>query len=708
MLGQVIGGLYYPECPYAFDALSADILGSIYERFLGSVVRLTPAGRARVEEKPEVRKAGGVYYTPRYIVDYIVEHTVGALVNGKSPGQIADLRVLDPACGSGSFLLGAFQYLLDWHLEWYTSHPTARPRPQLYQGAGGEWFLTTDEKKRILLDHIYGVDIDPQAVEVTKLSLLLKVLEGENAETLAAQREIWQERALPDLAANIQCGNSLIGPEFYHGQQGTLFDDEEYYRINAFDWEAGFPAIMARGGFDAVIGNPPYIRIQTLKEWAPREVEYYKERYTAASKGNYDIYVVFAEKGLELLNDAGRLGYILPHKFFNAQYGQPLRQRIAQGQHLAEVVHFGDQQVFDGATTYTCLLILAKGGAAQAHVQKVTDLEAWIRERQATAGDVPADRITAAEWNLVIGPGADLFHRLQEMPVKLGDVAHIFVGLQTSADSVYVLDVTTEDDATYTAYSHALQEPVRIERTICRPLLRGSEISRYQSPRPCRVVVFPYTVEGSETKPWSLKQLREDTPLAHAYLSRNKEALAARSGIDVTCWWLHGRPQNLHLFDRVKLMTGVLARRASFSYDELGGICFVGGGNAGGYGVLLDSESTLQYAYLLGLLNSRLLDFFVRKVSTTFRGGYYSYARRYIEQLPIRTIDWDDPADVARHDQMVALVQGMLEQHGRLAAATTPRDRDMTQRRIDLLDDQIDALVYELYGLTEEEIATIG
>jgi hypothetical protein len=708
-LAQIIGTLYYPECPYAFEALGVDILGSIYERFLGSVIRLTSAGHAKVEPKPEVRKAGGVYYTPRYIVDYIVEHTVGALVAGKSPGQIADLRVLDPACGSGSFLLGAYQYLLDWYLEWYTGHPTARPRREIYQGAGGEWFLTTDEKKRILLAHIYGVDIDPQAVEVTKLSLLLKVLEGESAETLAAQREMWQERALPDLATNIKCGNSLIGPEFYHGQQGTLFDDEEFYRINAFDWQAAFPETMARGGFDAVIGNPPYIRIQTLKEWAPREVEYYKGRYTAASKGNYDIYVVFVEKGLELLNDAGRLGYILPHKFLNAQYGQPLRQRIAQGHHLAEVVHFGDQQVFEGATTYTCLLFLAKGGAPEAHVQKVTDLEAWIRKRQATAGNVPAARITEAEWNLVIGPGADLFHRLQEMPVKLEDVAsRIFQGLITGRDSVFIL--LAADDGF--VQSDATGKNHRLEPDLLHPLCKGSvDIRRYHVGDLRKRILFPYRKDPSGPVLIPQDEFSARYPNTWRYLSQCRGELEARERGKWRHgrWYAYSRSQNLDQMDQPKVLTPSIAQRPSFTFDSDGELYLVGsgGGGGGGYGITLAPDTRIDYRYVLGLLNSALMRFYVTRVSSTFRGGYYAFNRQYIEGFPIRTIAWDDPADVARHDRMVAMVQQMLDLHRRLAAANVPHQRELLQRQIAILDDQIDALVYELYELTEVEIATI-
>ncbi|MDI6754514.1 MAG: N-6 DNA methylase, partial [Thermodesulfobacteriota bacterium] len=266
-LKDIFKNLYYPESPYEFSVLSADILGHVYEQFLGKVIRLTEGHHAKVQEKPEVRKAGGVYYTPTYIVDYIVKNTVGKIVGAALcgrpdegthsgvplhrqlfPQQISKIRILDPACGSGSFLLGAYQYLLNYHRDWYQKNKPQKHTKEMYQGYGGQWNLTTQEKKRILLNNIYGVDIDPQAVEVTKLSLLLKVLEGENQDTLERQLKLFKERALPDLGSNIKCGNSLIGPDFYQGKQMSLLEPDEVYRVNPFDWEKEFPEIMKRGG----------------------------------------------------------------------------------------------------------------------------------------------------------------------------------------------------------------------------------------------------------------------------------------------------------------------------------------------------------------------------------------------------------------------------------------------------------------------------
>jgi hypothetical protein len=283
VLAHIIERLYPPKSPYRFDVIGVELLGSIYERYLGKTIRPT-AKQVRVEEKPEVRKAGGVYYTPKYIVDYIVKNTVGKLIEGKTPKQIEKIRILDPACGSGSFLIGAFQCLIDYHVRYLTEHPKETQVGQLFpdvmKDESGEPRLSVIRKAQILKNNLFGVDIDPQAVEITMMSLYLKALEGERSQLPPKQH------LLPELKNNIICGNSLIGPEI--SDQGTLFGDADTDRINAFDWETGFPEIMKAGGFDAVIGNPPYIRIQAMQEWAPVEVEFYKRAYTSASAGNYD------------------------------------------------------------------------------------------------------------------------------------------------------------------------------------------------------------------------------------------------------------------------------------------------------------------------------------------------------------------------------------------------------------------------------------
>lgn len=694
-LRPILAGLYYPQSPYEFSVLPAEILGNVYEQFLGKVIRLTPAHQAKVEEKPEVKKAGGVYYTPAYIVDYIVKQTLGAQIAGKSPKQLTGFRVLDMACGSGSFLLGAYQYLLDYALTWYTTH-TPEKHPQAVRPVGEGWRLTTAERKRLLTAHIFGVDIDRQAVEVTKLSLLLKVLEGEDQETLGQQLRLLQERALPNLDQNIKHGNSLIGPDYFTGQ--LMPSDDDLRRVNPFDWAAEFPDAMQAGGFDCVIGNPPYIRIQTLKEWAALEVEVYKQLYQAASAGNYDIYVVFVEKGLSLLSERGRLGYILPHKFFNAQYGAALRELIANGRHLAEVIHFGDQQVFAGATTYTCLLFLSRTPTPEAHIVKATDLTTWRTTGKATEGTIPAERITATEWNFTVGAGAALFEKLSQMPVKLGDLAkRIFQGFKTGADPVFILE--KRSDGKY--YSNALEAVVHVESKYLRPLYKSGEMKRYDLHPNLRVVIFPY--RNGNIIEWN--EITTSAPKLAEYLKSCKEILAKREDgrWNDQHWYCYSRTQALEIVANPKILTADLNPHANYCFDATGQACFPGGA-AGGYGIILDEK---MYLYVLGLLNSKAVDYYHKQISTNFRGGWYGYDAKIIRNIPIRPINFSDPADKAHHNRMVKLVEQMLDLHQRHARAQDATAQAQLQRLITATDQQIDTLVYELYGLTPEEIAVV-
>jgi hypothetical protein len=344
LLKDIIRHLYFPDSDYEFKYMPADILGQVYEQFLGKVIRLTDGHQAKVEDKPEVKKAGGVFYTPTYIVDYIVRQTVGQLIEGKTPKQIEKVRVLDPACGSGSFLIGAYQYLLDWYHHYYTAHePETHAKgkaPKLVTAHGGGWALTTTERKRILLAHIYGVDIDSQAVEVTKLSLLLKVLEGETAQTI--QRELIQERVLPDLANNIKCGNSLIGSDFYAQPGLPEMDAAAHLRLNVFDWEGkdGFREIMQDGGFDAVIGNPPYSHYESFD-------------------GVADLYTYFMEQGVKLLRPGGLYSIIVSNSFLRTNFAAPLRRTLKKHATVRRIVDFGGLAVFASAKdTYVCIPLL--------------------------------------------------------------------------------------------------------------------------------------------------------------------------------------------------------------------------------------------------------------------------------------------------------------------------------------------------------------
>jgi type I restriction-modification system DNA methylase subunit len=708
VLKDIIRDLYYPS-PYVFSQIPADILGQIYEQFLGKVIRLTAGGNAKVEEKPEVRKAGGVFYTPTLIVDYIVANTLGRLLEGKTPEQAAKLKIVDPACGSGTFLLGAYQYLLDWHLNWYLNHDFEKwskgKKAVLVQGRDG-WRLNVEKKKEILLNNIYGVDIDPQAVEVTKLSLLLKVIED------PGQLSYLDERILPDLGHNIQCGNSLIGPDYWDGQ--LMVSEEDRARVNAFDWQAAFPEVFAQGGFDAVVGNPPYIRIQAMQEWASEQVQFYKRNHKSASKGNYDIYVVFVEKALSLLNKNGLLGFILPHKFFNAQYGEPLRSIISEGKHLSKIVHFGAQQVFSGATTYTCLMFLSKRGKDEFEFTKVNDLEDWhnqqtseVYETSEVSGMINANRATESEWNFSVGRDSNLLERLSGFPLKLGDVADIFVGLQTSADDVFIMDLVEEKSHSIRLNSKALNTEWEFEKGLLFPMVSGTDVIRYHDLPERQYVLFPYKIENGKATLLDFHEIQKSFPNTASYLLENKKRLEGREKGKMKGARWHGYIylKNMTRQTTKKLCVPRLVDRLYAAYD-VQAIHFLDNVDVGGL-ELKHNYDEQGLVYLLGLLNSRLLRWYFPFVSAPFRGGWLSANRQFLSQLPIRPINFSDPGDKARHDKMVTLVERMLALHKSLASAHNPQEADRLSREIESTDREIDSLVYELYGLSPEEISII-
>jgi type I restriction-modification system DNA methylase subunit len=697
-----IVGKLYERSPYDFSAIPVEILGNVYEQFLGRVIHLTKSHQARVEEKPEVKKAGGVFYTPSFVVKHIVDRTLGPLCKGKTPKQMKGLRVLDPACGSGSFLLQAYQLLLDEHLAWYEAHDPASHKKEVYLGPGKKWRLTSAEKHAILLSSIFGVDIDTQAVEVSKLSLLLKVLEGETAQTLR-QFGLFGERALPSLERNIRCGNSLIE---HADVKGLFTDDEEKKRINAFDWKKEFPKVFAEGGFDVVIGNPPYIRVQAMQEWAPREVELYKELYRSAASGNYDIYVVFVEKALKLLNAEGRLGFIIPQKFWQVQFGEPLRALLTEARHVAHVTNFRNNQAFASAFVNTAIHVFTKQPNTRFSYIEIPPLEKGgsLAAALATASEsrIPASVLGRGPWILKPAPVLELLRKLTKGHQTLETVTdRIFQGLKTSADRVYVLDLVHAGKSVIRARSPELDEEVQLEADLCHPLIKGTEMRPYTPLPHKRVVLFPYGLnDDGRVALIGEKKLKSEFPLAWKYLLANRTTLEKREDgrMRGDKWYAYIYPKALDVMSMPKLITPDLAPRSSFLLDDRGAY-FILGGAAGGYGLL--PKDGVDRLCLLGLLNSRLLSFVMTAGGQQMESGYYSFEARFIRGAPIEL-----PTGPAAKS-FRALVERMLDLKRQLLAAKSPHEKTRLERQVGSTDEEIDDLVYGLYGLSSGEIELV-
>lgn len=653
-LKQIISGLY--DMPglftsYAFAVIPPEILGHVYEQFLGKVIRLTPGHRVKIEEKPEVRKAGGVYYTPVYIVDYIVKNTVGKLLEGKSPKDAEKLRILDPASGSGSFLIGAYQFLLDWHLRWYLDNDPEKhckgrnpalmrihspsldgepDAPRTRSNGRYDYRLTTAKRKAILLNCIYGVDIDPQAIEVTKLSLLLKVLEGESQESITAQMKFLHQRALPDLGRNIKCGNSLIGDDF----DDSELSDDERKKINRFNWKTGFPQIFKSGGFDAVIGNPPYVYRNATNNVARA---YYLSKYKSA-EGNFELYKFFLEQGLKLVRRSGRLGMIVSASFLVQPTFTKLRSHLLTNSAFDSLSPLGPK-VFDGATVDTAIIVLTPDKNAANNMVRIRAPETPSELPTTTGHDIRQGRFLK-------NPNTTLDYRLSDAGAKI--VTRLFKQFPC-VEEHFEFGVGIN-----TGFIKAKLVSKRKTDTRFHRMVPGSGISRYG---------------GVSTEDWIMydpdfvrKQRDRGRSLPPERFFRSPKILVVRT-------------RNLSLKKRI---VATIDNQKFYNLNRLSNII---------------SRGERQLQLLLGILNSRLFDWM-------FSTRFYDYE---IKPVYLRSCPLANGGD----DRMVKLVDRMLDLHKKLAAAKSPLDKERIPREIEATDRQIDTLVYDLYGLSEEEIAIV-
>lgn len=772
-------------------AIDPELLGKAYEKFnairpdnFDEFTKALKSGKKGQENK--FNKKFGVYYTPREIVHYmckqslinylytlaeesglssaiqkqdiedlievgemITEHEATALVkqenikNGiqKSTEYTAlladsirenasaidkwleEITVCDPAVGSGAFPVGMMNEIV-------------RTRNVL------SIFLNNKQRndyefKRHCIEHsLYGVDIDPGAVEIAKLRLWLSLVVDEE--------DIKNIKPLPNLDYKIVCGNSLIVlPEHVKKVKGVeeiqvlkkkffsetnprnknKLKNEIDNKINKFlnttkknigyhvdfDFKIYFSEVFHnKGGFDVVIANPPYLRIQEIKKNASQLAKQLKDNFVSAI-GSFDIYVCFVEQAEKLINEKGNIAFILPHKFFQASFGKNLRQLISSKKMLRKIVNFGSSQVFETATTYTCLLFLSYQNRSfefaelkpNATVKDLLPIFHFIDAGKQDETDKVAlaflsnSEVDENEWHFSTGDSSRILAKLQKQPRRLSDVCKkIFVGLQTSADKIYFLQHISENNSVVNAYSKSLDKEIQIEKDFVKPLLKGADVHRYANLNPKIWCIFPYKIQEKRATLYSPKDIEKKFPMAWEYLLQNRHALENREKGKMAHeqFYAYIYPKNLAEFEETKIVTPDIASGCQLTLDE----------NNLYHTTTIYSfifkRNIESIKYLLALLNSNLLWYFLTATGSVLRGGFFRFKTNYLMPFPI-------PHQISTEEQQPFII--LADKIFALTKDDEYLKNPAKQAQVKEYEKQIDHMVYELYGLTNEEIKIV-
>ena len=679
VIKNIIDNLYYPECPYEFSFLPIEILGNIYERFLGKTIKFRNIKNTHtvvVEEKPEVRKSGGVFYTPQFIVDFIVHNTVAEKIKNLSPEEIACLKICDPACGSGSMLVGAYQCLLSYHLNFYTEEKNIKKALKqgiIFQLSHNSYRLTIAEKQRILQNNIFGVDIDPQAVEVTKLSLYLKLLENEGKEAEGQLFTFSDMTLLPSLEENIKCGNSLVGTDFYKQETLGLSADEQI-KVNCFNWKEEFPSVFGTdsrdSGFDIVIGNPPYYNIQTLG--ANSEIaSYIQKTYSHIWQDKSDILFYFLIKAMELSKDS--IGFILSNAFLFSDKAQKLRNEILEDKRLAKIVNFEQFLVFKDASITSGVFIFKKehrGIQAAVLKEKLYSVDFVVDYINNIKNYFSVSLSKNSVFALINDEINALNKKIDAKHQLLQDICLVGKGMETAADEIFLFE----------------KKPSKIPKQFFKNRVTGKNIDRYIIKPESVFILYFEDIENFRNLPASIQE----------YLKDNKKILADRADKKrrpTANWWNYTFAMHKEYYHLSKLYCSRRAFRNTFCYDD--GFNYLGFSNMT---VIFDTNPAYSIKYILALLNSKLLTFRYRSIGKQTGGGSFEYFPNGIGKLPI------PEADIKTQNELILLVDKMIALKQHEYAEQNPQAKKIISRQIIGVDNLIDRAVYKLYNLNSADI----
>lgn len=696
ILYKMIQSLYYPQNPYLFHMIEPGILGKIYEAFLTECL-IEEQGRITLTAKGAYRYRS-VVSTPTEIVKYMIKTSLGPYCEGKTPREILAVRVADIACGSGVFLEEAYQYLVDYCVEWYLEHEP----DVLLELDNGKKKLPFEEKKAILTHCIYGVDIDIHAAWVSRFSLLIKLMEDE---TPASMHDCVP--ALPDLNENIRNGNALITRE---DLDDDICSPELLCRVIPFAWDFA----DEQTGFTVIAGNPPYVKTEDLHTLeSDTEFAIYKKKYQTAYK-QFDKYFLFIERAMQLLQTGGTLCYIVPNKFYKTDAGQKLRQLLAD--RLVQLDDFGDLQLFPDKTIYSAIVLCRNTKHTHMKYTNVSSLAGlWTGEAQEQM-QVANASLGSAPWRLCTDiPFMKMISGLEKHARPLGEIVNIFNGIQTSAERpepVYwftgkeVLN-ETEHEVTIRKFGCIYT----IEKRILKPYFKPTKadekgMQTYSILHTDKRIIFPYTEEGNLIGP---ETMQKEYPGAFSYLNACYELLVPKClnhgvGRDIKNatsenWYQYGRTQALTAFVHTpKLIVRVLSRQPMYAYDTQD-MLIASGGTAGYCAIAAPEDCRYDLAYIQAWLNHPYTEKLLRTMGSDFEGGYTARGTYLLKRIPFLELDFTQEDQKAAYDAVVADAKQIYRLNLTLQKKSDRRTVEVLEREKEKRIRQIEAQIAKIYQM---------
>lgn len=636
---SIVSQLYYPKSSYDFKIINLLILGTIYENFLQ--YELVVEEGIVVLAKTKQAKIKSIVPTPEPMVRYIVKKALKDIIIGKSPEEILNLRIGDLAVGSGTFLIGTFDFIEDYLVDWYATDTDFFPTKSL---------VPYQLKREIIENVLIGFDIDPHAVQLTKFSLLLRLLRNEKKERFRNTKPI-----LPSLDNSIICGNSLVNENSIDLTNISL---EEHIEINPMEMK--FSDLV----FDIILGNPPYLKKEDIFNAIPlAEQEVYNTKYVSSFE-MYDKYFLFVESALNKISPMGKIVFLIPNKFKTVKAGKQLRKILVDTKSITEIVDFGDIQLFRGKLTYLAVITLGKNLTDKLKYGKVT---AWSELENVKMISFPLSSLEEDTWFLTNNSiFANQYIGLLNFP-KITDEYNVFTGIQSSRNNIYVFDdseILSETDDVITYIRNNIKIP--IEKSVLQRFYKPGKKGAHYSYQPLKItkrIIFPYsngvlfdinTMKTNFPNTWTYLQSKRKDLMPH-HLGGNRKVPSAT----MATWYQYGRTQNLSIAEyQEKIMVGVLSKMPNFNIDRSQTL-FESGGTAGYIGISVKESSQYTNEFLIAWLSHPLSDNISKIFGSNFDGGYYSRGKKDLIKMPLIPIDFSDDSEKEKMERITILVNNI-------------------------------------------------